>query len=172
MDSVELKNVIEIARINKGVSQRELAKLSGISRSTLNDIINGKIKKIDVDCLKKIAETLNLSLKELLKLAGYNDFLDFLNVDKYENKSTKDLTDMIENYKKSELSLLDFDEQKRKTVSKVRTKLFETKEKLNVEKTEENIKVFNETIEVIEWAIEELKNVQEKYDYSKLPKDV
>ena len=43
---------------------------------------------------------------------------------------------------------------------------------LNIEKTEENIKVFNETIELIEWAIEELKIVQEKYDYSKLPKDV
>ena len=44
MNSNELKNIIENARIAKGISQRELAKLSGISRSTLNDIINGKIK--------------------------------------------------------------------------------------------------------------------------------
>ena len=172
MDLVELKNIIENARINKGISQRELAKLSGISRSTLNDLINGKIKKIDVGCLKKLAETLNLSLTELLRLAGYNDLIDYLSMDKYKNKSTKDLMDMIEKYKKSELELLDFDNQKRKTASKVRAKLFETKEKLNIEKTEENIKVFNETIELIEWAIEELKIVQEKYDYSKLPKDV
>jgi len=53
MNSNELKNIIENARIAKGISQRELAKLSGISRSTLNDIINGKIKKVDVDSLKK-----------------------------------------------------------------------------------------------------------------------
>ena len=47
MNSNELKNIIENARIAKEISQRELAKLSGISRSTLNDIINGKIKKVD-----------------------------------------------------------------------------------------------------------------------------
>lgn len=46
MNSNKLKGIIESARINKGISQRELAKLSGISRSTLNDIINGKIKKL------------------------------------------------------------------------------------------------------------------------------
>ena len=35
MNSNELKNIVENARIAKGISQRELAKLSGISRSTL-----------------------------------------------------------------------------------------------------------------------------------------
>ncbi len=96
MNSEELKSIIESAREAKGISQRELAKLSGISRSTLNDIINGKIKKIDVDALKKIAETLDLSLKKLLKVAGYDEFLDYLSLDRYKNKSTRDLKDMIE----------------------------------------------------------------------------
>ena len=45
MNSEELKILIESAREAKGISQRELAKLTGISRSTLNDLINGKIKK-------------------------------------------------------------------------------------------------------------------------------
>ena len=45
MNSNELKNIIENARIAKGIFQRELAKLSRISWSTLNNIINGKIKK-------------------------------------------------------------------------------------------------------------------------------
>ena len=45
MNSGELKNLIESAREVKGISQRELAKLTGISSSTLNDLINGKIKK-------------------------------------------------------------------------------------------------------------------------------
>lgn len=45
MNSNELKNIIENARIAKGISQRELAKLSRISWSALNNIINGKIKK-------------------------------------------------------------------------------------------------------------------------------
>ena len=46
MNLEELKSIIENAREAKGFSQRELAKLSEISRSTLNDIINGKIKKL------------------------------------------------------------------------------------------------------------------------------
>lgn len=95
MNLNELKNVIENARIVKKISQRELAKLSGISRSSLNDIINGKIKKVDVDSLKKIAETLDLSLTNLLKVASYDEFLDYLSLDKYKNKSTKDLKEMI-----------------------------------------------------------------------------
>ena len=40
MKSEELKILIESARETKGISQRELAKLTGISRSTLNDLIN------------------------------------------------------------------------------------------------------------------------------------
>ena len=63
MNSEELKNLIESARVEKGISQRELAKLTGISRSTLNDLINGKIKKVDIDDLRKIAETLDMSLQ-------------------------------------------------------------------------------------------------------------
>ena len=63
MNSNELKNIIESARISKGISQRELAKLSGISRSTLNDIINGKIKKVDVDSLESRSKNLKGDVK-------------------------------------------------------------------------------------------------------------
>ena len=73
MNSEELKVLIEDARIKKGISQRELAKQTGISRSTLNDLINGKIKKADIDDLRKIAETLDMSLQKLVKAAGYDE---------------------------------------------------------------------------------------------------
>ena len=39
MNSDELRILIETARIKKGISQRELSKQTGISRSTLNDLI-------------------------------------------------------------------------------------------------------------------------------------
>lgn len=172
MNSNELKNTIETARINKGISQRELAKLSGISRSTLNDIINGKIKKVDVDSLKKIAETLDLSLANLLKVAGYDEFLDFLSLDKYKNKSTKDLKEMIEKYKQSELDLLDFDAQKRKKVRNARQKLFYTMEHLEImQKNKESLYTVDKAIEDIKNAFDELETVEEKYDYNKLPKE-
>lgn len=172
MNSSELNNIVENARIAKGISQRELAKLSGIGRSTLNDIINGKIKKIDVDSLKKIAETLDLSLTNLLKVAGYDEFLGYLSLDKYKNKSTKDLKEMIEKYKESELDLLDFDAQKIK-------KIFELQDYINNVKTEIRIisaggvrrMTDEELLHNLDEMYEITKKIAKKYDYNKLPKD-
>ena len=170
MNSNEFKNIIENARIAKGISQRELAKLSGINRSTLNDIINGKIKRVDVDSLKKIAETLDLSLTNLLKVAGYDEFLDYLSFDKYKNKSTKDLKEMIEKYKKSELDLLDSDAQK---IRNARQKLFYTIEHLKImQKNKESLYTVDNAIEDIKTAFVELEAIEEKYNYSKLPNDM
>lgn len=172
MNSNELKSIIESARISKGMSQRELAKLSGISRSTLNDIINGKIKKVDVDSLKKIAETLDLSLTKLLKVAGYDEFLDFLSLDKYKNKSTKDLKEIIEKHKKAELDLLDFDAQKRRKVRSARQQLFNTMEDLKImQENKDSLYTIDKAIEDIKVVFDELLPAEYKYDNSKLPKD-
>ena len=173
MNLEEFRNIIESSRIAQGISQRELAKLSGISRSTLNDIINGKIKKVDVDSLKKIAQTLDLSLTNLLKVAGYDEFLDYLSLDKYKNKSTKDLKEMIEKYKKSELDLLEFDVQKRKKVKKARQKLFYTMRHLKtMQENKDSLYTIDKAIEDIKWSFDELEDVEHKYDYDKLQKNM
>lgn len=75
-------------------------------------MINGKIKKVDIDVLRKIAETLDMSLTKLLKVAGYDDMLFYFNKDKHANNFCKEL---LEEYKKSELDLLNFDTKKRKS---------------------------------------------------------
>ena len=110
MNSEELKILIESARVEKGISQRELAKQTGISRSTLNDLINGKIKKADIDDLRKIAETLDMSLQKLLKAAGYDEMSLYFNKnklkDRYYDQSSKDLKELLEQYKESETNLL------------------------------------------------------------------
>lgn len=172
MDNNELKDIIEKARIARGLSQRELSKQIGLSQSTYNDTINGKIKKVDVEILKKIAEGLDLSLERLLKVSGYNDVLGYFGVDKYKNKSTKDLKEMIEKHKQSELDLLDFDAQKRKKVRNARQKLFFTMEHLDImKKNKDSIYTVDKAIEDIKVAFDELESVEEKYDYNKLPKD-
>ena len=171
MNSEKLKILIEDARVKKGISQRELAKETGISRSTLNDLINGKIKKVDIDDLRKIAEVLDMSLQELLKVAGYDEMLFYFNKDKYANKSTKDLKSLIEQYKKSEIDLLDFDSIKRKKVSAARQKLFYTIEHLQILKdNKDSLYTLDKAIEDIQAAFDELKEVEYKYDYDKLPK--
>ena len=139
----------------------------------MNDIINGKIKKVDVDSLKKIAETLDVSLTNLLKVAGYDEFLDYLSFDEYKNKSTKDLKEMIEKYKKSELDLLDFDAQKRKKVKKARKQLFNIIEHLKImQENKDSLYTIDKVIEDIKWSFDELEDAEHKYDYDKLPKDI
>ena len=171
MNSEKLKVLIEDARVKKGISQRELAKETGISRSTLNDLINGKIKKVDIDDLRKIAEVLDMSLQGLLKVAGYDEMLFYFNKDKYANKSTKDLKNLIEQYKKSEIDLLDFDSMKRKKVSAARQKLFYTIEHLQILKdNKDSLYTLDKAIEDIQAAFDELKEAEYKYDYDKLPK--
>lgn len=172
MNFENIKEIIENRRSEKGISQRELAKLSGIGRSTYNDLVNGKIKKIDVESLKKIAEILELSLAKLLKVAGYDDFLTFLSTDPYKNKSSEDLKSLIDEYKKTQLDLLDFDSNKRKKTNSARNTLFTTIEHLKIMKSsKDSLYTIDRAIEDIENAFNELKEVQEKYDYTKLPKD-
>lgn len=170
MNSEELKNLIESARVAKGISQRELAKLTGISRSTLNDLINGKIKKVDIDDLRKIAETLDMSLQKLLKVAGYDEMLFYFSKDKYANKSSKDLKDLIEQYKESETSLLTFDSKKRDKAREVGFIIFEVAEHLKLLKDGKSEYTLEQAVEELTKAQELLNPIMDKYDYNKLPK--
>ena len=168
-----LKNMVENARRLHGYSQRELSKRIGLSQSTYNDTINGKIKKPDIDILKKIAEELNLSLDLMLKESGYGESFSIYGLDKYKNKSTKDLKDLIDEYKKSELGLLEFDHQKRKIAKKVRQKMFTTIEYMKEMKgNKDSLYTIDKAIDDVQSAFDQLEMVEEKYDYKKLPKDL
>lgn len=170
MNSEELKNLIESAREVKGISQRELAKLTGISRSTLNDLINGKIKKVDIDDLRKIAETLDMSLQKLLKASGYDEMSLYFHAHKNKDKSSKDLKELIEQYKESETDLLQFDFTKRENARKASFIIFEVAEHLNLLKDGKSKYTLEQAIEELNKAQELLNPIMNKYDYKKLPK--
>ena len=117
-----------------------------------------------------------MSLQKLLKAAGYDEMSLYFHAhkskDKYIDKSSKDLKELIEKYKKSELELLDFDTQKRNKVSDVRQKLFYTMEHLQIMKdNKDSLYTIDKAIEDIKYAFDELKDVEQKYDYNKLPKE-
>ncbi len=174
MNSEELKILIESARETKGISQRELAKLTGISRSTLNDLINGKIKKVDIDDLRKIAETLDLSLQKLLKVAGYDEMSLYFHThkmkDKYADKFSKDLKELIKQYKESEIDLLQFDFTKREKAREAELIIFKVAEHLNLLKDGKSEYTLQQAIEELTKAQELLNPIMDKYDYQKLPK--
>ena len=168
----DLKLILLAAREKKGISQRKLAKQIGVHHSSLNDIENGKIKKIDIEILRKLAEELDLSLELLLKAAGYNEFLlMFQKGDSLDNKSTKDLKNLIREYRNSQMDLLDDAFIKRSNVRDCRTRLNSLIVKL------QNYDMYKElwTIEKIAQELNEISDEliksSKKYDYSKLPKD-
>lgn len=67
-----LSNMIRNKRYEKNISQRELAMLSNIDRTTLSEIENGIRRKPKIDTLVKLANSLGIPLATLLYSAGYN----------------------------------------------------------------------------------------------------
>lgn len=169
----DFKDMVENARKIKGYSQRKLAKMIGMSQSTYNDTINGKIKRPDIDILKRISEELDLSLDLMLKESGYGKSFSIYGIDKYKNKSTKDLKKLIDEFKKSELKLLEFDKQKRDITRKARQKLLTAIEHMKIMKeNKESLYTIDKAIENIQSAFNQLEMVEHKYDYNELPKDL
>lgn len=66
MDEVGLGKVLQRARQRAGLTQQQLCQQSGLSYSTLAKIERGAIKAPSVFTVQSIAETLGLSLSELL----------------------------------------------------------------------------------------------------------
>ena len=142
MYSNEFKNIIENARIAKGNSQRELAKLTGISRSALNDIVNGKIKKIKLDDLYQISIPLELNLENLLEVCGFKSVIKSLCADRYAGMSDRQLKELLDEFQQSEMDLLDWDAKKRRQCSSARSKLNAITNKIEIaERTKENIQI-------------------------------
>lgn len=58
-------NKIKLARIKRGISQKELAERIGIKAPTLSDI--EKSKQPRAETLYKVAKALNIDVEELIK---------------------------------------------------------------------------------------------------------
>lgn len=167
----ELTKILSVARNKKGYSQRKLARTIGVHHSTLNDIENGAIKKIDVEILRKIAEELEIDLSLLLKAAGYSEIVSQFNGRTFENKSTEELKKLIVEYRDSQMDLLDDDFKKRDNVRKCRIKLNNVISKLkDYDANKENYTI-EDIYKELEQVNSDLLMSVKKYDYSKLPDD-
>lgn len=56
---------IRETRIAKGMSQKELSRLSGVSRATIIGLERGDVSNTKMDTLRKIADSLGLTLDEI-----------------------------------------------------------------------------------------------------------
>ena len=71
MEKTEIGVYIEALRLKKGMSQRELAKESGVSHTEINRIEGGEREKPSAKTLAKLSGILNVSNEKLLIVAGY-----------------------------------------------------------------------------------------------------
>ena len=67
----ELADIIKEAREKKGISQR-LARQIGVGNNTIARLENGERKTTNALTLKKMANVLNLDLRELMTIAGFS----------------------------------------------------------------------------------------------------
>lgn len=170
---ITLETLIEGGRDIKNFSQRELARRIGLSNTSLNDLENGKVQKPDIEILRKIAEELDLSLEQLLKAAGYDAIATMLTNDEFQNKSTRDLKNIIKDCRNFKYDILDWDSNKRNITRNVMADLDRVAHKLELIRDNRGINyTLDNAIEDINKSLEELNDVVKKYDYSKLPNDL
>ena len=62
------KNIISMSK-KSGISNTELAKVSGLSRSVISGIINGSLQSVSLERLIKLAMALDLSINVTCKKA-------------------------------------------------------------------------------------------------------
>lgn len=86
MSENKLGRIINDARSKLGISQRELARRSGVDIAEISRIESGARKKPNVLSLSKIAHVLSVSNDELMKSCGYSDEeINIYNNRKYSN---------------------------------------------------------------------------------------
>lgn len=96
--------------------------------------------------------------------------LFYFSKDKYADKSSKDLKELIEQYKESETDLLQFDITKREKAREAGFIIFEVAEHLKLLKAGKSEYTLEQAVEELNKAQELINQIMNKYDYSKLPK--
>ena len=112
--TTELGKIITEAREKKGISQRELSRQANMDCAEVSRIEAGKRLKPNVLYLKGIAEALDLSMVDLMKLAGYNDLDINWGKDLSSKRSTADYQKQIQSYEKFYFDVLEDIEERRK----------------------------------------------------------
>lgn len=110
----KLSEVITKAREEKGLTKRALARESGVDPSEILRIEKGKRQKPGLLALKGLSEVLDLSLEELMKLAGYSELEISFGKDVKDNYSTKDYQNKINEYERFYTDVLEEIEKRRK----------------------------------------------------------
>ena len=168
-NTTELGKTITEAREKIGISQRELARQANMDCAEVSRIEAGKRLKPNVLYLKGIAETLNLSMVDLMKLAGYDDININWGQDFTDRRSTADYQKQIKSYEQFYFDFLEELENRRKTDFAIKGGIADLIDKLELAKIE-NKEISNDIIlERLKELIPMIRPNLEKFDKSKYP---
>lgn len=168
-NTTELGKTITEAREKVGISQRELARQANMDCAEVSHIEAGKRLKPNVLYLKGIAEALNLSMVDLMKLAGYDDIDINWGQDFTDRRSTADYQKQIKSYEQFYFDFLEELENRRKTDFAIKGGIADLIDKLELAKID-NKEIPNDIIlERLKELIPMIRPNLEKFDKSKYP---
>ena len=167
--TTELGKTISEAREKMGISQRELARQSNMDCAEVSRIEAGKRLKPNVLYLKGIAETLNLSMVDLMKLAGYNDIEINWGQDFSDRRATADYQKQIKSYEQFYFDILEELEKRRKTDFAIKGGIADLIDKLELAKIENKEISNDEILDRLKELIPMIRPNLEKFDKSKYP---
>ena len=167
--TTELGKVIAEAREKVGISQRELSRRANMDCAEVSRIEAGKRLKPNVLYLKGIADTLNLSMVDLMKLAGYNDIEINWGQDFTDRRSTADYQKQIKSYEKFYFDVLQDIEDRRKVDFSIKGGIADLIDKLELAKISNKEISNDEVLERLKEIIVLIKPNLEKFDKSKYP---
>ena len=165
----ELGKVISEARQKLGISQRELARQSNMDCAEVSRIESGKRLKPNILYLKGIAETLNLSMIDLMKLAGYDDIDINKGKDFASRKTNNDYQNQIKNYNQFYFDVLEELENRRKIDFAIKGGIADLIDKLELAKIEKKNLSNDEILDRLKELIPMIRPNLEKFDKSKYP---
>lgn len=168
-NTTELGKTISEAREKVGISQRELARQANMDCAEVSRIEAGKRLKPNVLYLKGIAETLNLSMIDLMKLAGYNDIEINWGQDFSDRRSTADYQKQIKSYEQFYFDILEELEIRRKTDFAIKGGIADLIDKLELAKIENKEILNDEILDRLKELIPMIRPNLEKFDKSKYP---
>ena len=167
--TTKLGETITQAREKVGISQRELARRANMDCAEVSRIEAGKRLKPNVLYLKGIADTLNLSMVDLMKLAGYNDVEINWGQDFTDRRSTKDYQNQIQEFRDFYFDVLSYIDDRRKVDFSVKGGIADLIDKLELA-TIENKEISNdEILERLKEIIVLIRPNLEKFDKEKYP---
>ncbi len=168
-NTTELGKTISEAREKVGISQRELARQANMDCAEVSRIEAGKRLKPNVLYLKGIAETLNLSMVDLMKLAGYNDIDINWGQDFSDRRSTADYQKQIQSYEQFYFDILEELENRRKIDFAIKGGIADIIDKIELSKIENKEISNDEILERLKELIPMIRPNLEKFDKSKYP---